>query len=409
MSVINQALKDLDKRQRAAQDVRLRSHYQPGANRVWLWSGALGTGIVLSAVVTWWLVAHALTVSDTSTSGLQSAPEVILLPLSDEEAPGSDEHSHAGAKATVAAPQPQAQIARYSESSQQSAQPEQSDSAQVKERAVTTLEENPAQASTQQQSGPQEHGAREAEQNLLTRLHPIQPASTAGHRSDNGESRDSGSLNAAPADDETEEGRGEMQVQRVERSASELAEQRLEQAVNALESGQGRRAETLLQEALVLQPDYIEARQQLAAYYYGRGFTGEALRVLREGLAHTPSNSRLLTLSARIYEETGRADEALNMLNRVSAQLPEQNDILVLRAALANELGQYRSAAEDYRELLGVSPNQGIWWLGLALAEEGSGDYGAARMAYQRAAEDAALDRASRDYARSRQEALSAW
>ena len=380
MSVINQALKDLDKRQRAEQGARVRSHYQPGTNRPWLWVSTLGAGIMLSALVTWWLVAHAFTASDT-LSGLQSAPEVVLLPLSDDEAPGSDEHSHPKAQATVAAPQPEAQIARHSEFNQQSAQPEQSDSEQVREPAAITAKDNAAQAST--------------------------------HRSDIADSRDSGSLNAADADEQadeqTEEGRGEMQVQRVERSAGELAEQRLEQAVNALESGQGRRAETLLQEALVLQPDYTEARQQLAAYYYGRGFTGEALRVLREGLAHTPSNSRLLTLSARIYEETGRADEALNMLNRVSAQLPEQNDILVLRAALANELGQYRSAAEDYRELLGVNPNQGIWWLGLALAEEGRGDYGAARLAYQRAAEDAALDRASRDYARSRKEALSAW
>lgn len=340
MSVINQVLKDLDKRQQAEPGSRVRSHYQSDRERAWGWVSALAAGIVLSALLTWWVVAYALTPSATDAGAEPMTPEVMVpsnntIDTTATELPTPAEPASRPVQTVTVSEPEQAELMPDSEV------------------------EQPTETTNNQQQG--------------------------------------------------EQSRGDMRVERVERSASELAAQRLDQAINAMESGQGRKAETLLEEALVLQPDFIDARQQLAAYYYGRGFSGEALRILRDGLAHTPSNIRLLTLSARIYEETGRADDALRMLNRVPTLLPEHNDIVVLRAALANELGQYPSAAEDYRELLTINPNQGIWWLGLALAEEGQGDLAAARLAYQRAAEDTRLDKASRDFARSREEALAAW
>ncbi|MCC5879012.1 MAG: tetratricopeptide repeat protein [Idiomarina sp.] len=399
MSVINQVLRDLDKRQQNAQGARVRSHYQPANGRPWLWVGTLSAAIVVSAALTWWLVAHALTADEPGTAGSadsvyadNSFTQSAQAPLEPTQLAAEDDADTITEQPEVAVVQPH-DVTVSAAPAEPAAAPR--TSAQVEQITVQPVQVAPT--SVPSHSGPS--STTTVEQTALSEHAPVQQAEEGQQSAPNQPNE------AAQA----EESRGEMSVQRVERSATELAAQRLDQAVGAMESGEGRKAESLLQEALVLAPQFVDARQQLAAYYYGRGFTSEALRVLREGLAHTPENSRLLTLSARIYEESGRADEALAMLNRIDADLPQQNDIVVLRAALANELGQYQIAADDYRQLLAVNPNQGIWWLGLGVAEEGRANLDAARLAYQRAGEDRSLDRASREYARSREEALTTW
>lgn len=197
-----------------------------------------------------------------------------------------------------------------------------------------------------------------------------------------------------------------MQIQRVERDAGELAQQKLDRAVELLEQGEGRRAEQLLQEALVLNPESVSARQQLAAYYYGRGFSSQALRLLRDGLSYTPNNARLVMLKARIYEESNRPDEALRVLKGVRAELPQHTDLVTLRAALANETGDYREAAASYQALVDWRPTNGVWWLGLAIARDYLDEPLTARAAYREALNDPELNEDSRRFALQRLEAL---
>ncbi|MGX5913119.1 tetratricopeptide repeat protein [Aliidiomarina sp. Khilg15.8] len=222
-------------------------------------------------------------------------------------------------------------------------------------------------------------------------------------------------VSATPADtaqeaDSTEqparEGEGQMQVQRVERDAGELAQQKLDRAVELLEQGEGRRAEQLLQEALVLNPESVATRQQLAAYYYGRGFSSQALRLLRDGLSYAPNNARLVMLKARIYEESNRPDEALRVLKGVRATLPQHADLVTLRGALANETGDYREAAASYQALVDWRPTNGVWWLGLGIARDYLEEPLAARAAYSEALNDPNLNEDSRRFALQRLEAL---
>jgi tetratricopeptide (TPR) repeat protein len=202
------------------------------------------------------------------------------------------------------------------------------------------------------------------------------------------------------------DGVGQMQIQRVERDAGELAEQKLERALELIEQGNGREAEQLLQEALVLNPESVATRQQLAAYYYGRGFSSQALRLLREGLSYTPNNARLVMLKARIYEESNRPGEALRVLKEIRTSLPEHADLVSLRGALANETGDYQEAAASYQALVDWRPTNGVWWLGLGIARDYLDEPLAASAAYREALNDPNLNEDSRRFALQRLEAI---
>lgn len=233
MSVINQVLRDLDKRQQNAQGARIRSHYQPASGRPWLWVGTLSAAIVVSAALTWWLVAHALTADEAvtvssadSTYEDSSFTQSVQAPLQPTQLAADDDADTINEQPEVAVVQPNqvtvsaepAVAPRTSaEVEQVSAQPVQVAPAAVPSHSAPSSTTNDEQTARSENAPVQQ--APEVEQSA-----PNQPNQTA----------------------QAEESRGEMSVQRVERSATELAAQRLDQAVGAMESGEGRKAESLL-------------------------------------------------------------------------------------------------------------------------------------------------------------------
>ncbi|MCL5050000.1 MAG: tetratricopeptide repeat protein [Firmicutes bacterium] len=365
MSVINQALKDLQTRQQAGKG-RARSVYQAPKASPWPWVFGITLGVLAGGAVVWQV-----------QSAVQASPAT--------QPNQTSQHTDASSPSV-----PNQSIARELSAN---------DSLNDNLAPMTAM---PAVVLTPDVTSPVEVVHEHVQENLIS-ASPA-PDNQAQENQVQDTQRRASEAEAPPA-----QAPSSMAVERVERSAPELARQRLDQAVAALESGQGRRAETLLQEALVLQPDLVDARQRLAAYYFGRGFNGEALRILEEGLLLAPNQIRLITLTARIYEEAGRPEQALTTLNRYSAELPRDQDVVILRAAMANEQSRYELAAEDYRALLRTNTRHGLWWLGLAYAEEGQGHASQALEAYQRALEDAGLDRQSRAYAQQRMEAIAAW
>ncbi len=108
--------------------------------------------------------------------------------------------------------------------------------------------------------------------------------------------------------------------------------------------------------------------------------------MLLEGLRLQPGNSRLNNLYARVLAERGEPRDALAVLSNLSPPLAEDPDYHAFRAALLHKTGQYSKAAELYRRLLVVRPKAGVWWMGLAIALESSGDTEQALQAYRKAA-----------------------
>lgn len=199
---------------------------------------------------------------------------------------------------------------------------------------------------------------------------------------------------------------GEMTMQRSNTPPKVLAERRFQQAMSDLQGGRTQQGAQRLQEALLMAPDYHEARQQLAVYYFSYGFLTDALAVLEQGLDEFPGETSLILVQARILERAGEPAMALNALRNVANNLPTNADLLVLRGALASELEDYQVASETYQVLTNWRPREGRWWLGLALAQEQLQLTEQALHSFRRALDDASIGTATREFIHQRVEEL---
>ncbi|MFC0445916.1 tetratricopeptide repeat protein [Pseudidiomarina halophila] len=198
---------------------------------------------------------------------------------------------------------------------------------------------------------------------------------------------------------------GSMEVTRVELSAEELAEVKLKQAREAAQKGERERAGSLLEQVIALAPDHVDARSELAAYWYGRGRVRSALAVLDEGLQRQPQQPDWLVLYGRILLENGAYEQVLVSLAELPEESAETSELLQMRATAASELNRFAQAATDYQHLA-ERTDQGRWWIAAAVAYEDAEQPQQALWSYQQALQDDDLSQDARRYAAQRQHAL---
>ncbi|WP_165831962.1 MULTISPECIES: lipopolysaccharide assembly protein LapB [Gammaproteobacteria] len=204
----------------------------------------------------------------------------------------------------------------------------------------------------------------------------------------------------------SEKPQGDMQISNSTASPREIAQRYYNQGLQLLSEGQQRQGAARLQDALLLAPEFHDAREELAIYYFSRGFLSDALLVLERGLERFPNQPRLLLLQARILERSGQEQVALELLRDVPARFPQHADLLSLRGVLAEQLQDYELAIGTYETLLNWRTDQGTWWLGLALSYDALDQIEQAKQAYRSALSDPTLAQVSRDYIQQRLEAL---
>ena len=107
--------------------------------------------------------------------------------------------------------------------------------------------------------------------------------------------------------------------------------------------------------------------------------------VLQEGLAISPTEPKLASLYARLLVRLGRVDRALATLKRAAPQLSSDPAYHAFIAALNQRLGEHRVAASTYQDVLEYVPENGVWWMGMAISLEALDEQREAVKAYQRA------------------------
>lgn len=180
-----------------------------------------------------------------------------------------------------------------------------------------------------------------------------------------------------------------------------VAGQHYAAAVAHLRDGDQAGAEAALHEALLAVPGHGDAAQALAALLVQQGRGSAAETLLADALAANPRQPALVLLRARLLADAGRDREA-------AALLEHRDDVesLALLGALQQRLGDDAAAARTYRRALTRAPQQGAWWLGLAISLERTREPAAALDAYRRALADARLDAQVDAYVRARIAAL---
>ncbi|WP_439824841.1 tetratricopeptide repeat protein [Aeromonas caviae] len=178
---------------------------------------------------------------------------------------------------------------------------------------------------------------------------------------------------------------GILKIETVELSDAELATLAERKATTAMAKGRMEEAQDGYYEVLAHDPHNQGAREQLAGLLYGAGLLTEAAQVLEEGLRLDPAQADLRLLLARVAISGGDRQKALDWLTGYQPDIASNLDYYATWAGLAQELGQPVQASEMYVRLLRQQPDQGGWWLGLGVAEDGQGHRQRALDAYRNA------------------------
>jgi len=174
-----------------------------------------------------------------------------------------------------------------------------------------------------------------------------------------------------------------LTISRSQLSPQALAANKITQAEQAMERHDIAKAESLFEEVLLIMPEHETARKQLAALWYGKKYFQDAVNLLSQGIALAPQAEEMRLMSARIYYEQGQARQAYNILNPVKQST--STELQALLASVAVELNEHDNAIIAYQNLIALEPNVGRWWLGLAVSLDSLGDFLPARDAYKQA------------------------
>ncbi|WP_337910231.1 tetratricopeptide repeat protein [Vibrio cholerae] len=196
-----------------------------------------------------------------------------------------------------------------------------------------------------------------------------------------------------------------MIVEQVSLTPEQLAQKALQRAKKAMESNELQTAVSAYTEALRYTPHDEMARQKLAALYYGKGDGRKAFDLMQAGIERNPDGEVLRLALAKLLVKEKQEASALVPL----AYLPSQPSIeyLSLRAALAQKTKQDEIARESYQQLTEKDPNNGRWWLGLAIQQERALQWPAAQHAYQQALNKVGLSSQSQAFIHQRLQLLA--
>ncbi|CSA84769.1 MSHA biogenesis protein MshN [Vibrio cholerae] len=196
-----------------------------------------------------------------------------------------------------------------------------------------------------------------------------------------------------------------MIVEQVSLTPEQLAQKALQRAQKAMESNELQTAVSAYTEALRYTPHDEMARQKRAALYYGKGDGRKAFDLMQAGIERNPDGEVLRLALAKLLVKEKQEASALVPL----AYLPSQPSIeyLSLRAALAQKTKQDEIARESYQQLTEKDPNNGRWWLGLAIQQERALQWPAAQHAYQQALNKVGLSSQSQAFIHQRLQLLA--
>ena len=166
-------------------------------------------------------------------------------------------------------------------------------------------------------------------------------------------------------------------------------------------------AEAGFNQALLVNPNLLDARLQLIKVLQQQMKLKTAESVLQTGLTLAPGNLKLRKIYARLLLSSQRQNEAIELLEtRPLPGIVQDLEYYALLAALYQDSGEYEAATAVYAQLLKIKPQASLWWMGMAISLEQSGSVKPARDAYQKALEISGLSPDLRNYIHGRLQEL---
>ncbi|MEK7260662.1 MAG: tetratricopeptide repeat protein [Pseudomonadota bacterium] len=189
-------------------------------------------------------------------------------------------------------------------------------------------------------------------------------------------------------------------------SPQDKAESQYRLAATGLQQNRVSEAENHLRAALAAQPAHVKARELLAGLALQGGRWREAQSLLEQGVAQHPQHYPFAQLLARSYVDHGQDLKALNLLEKSREAAGGDAEYFAFLATLYQRNGRHPEAVTSFTEAVKLRPQEGRWWLGLAISLEATEQWKASSEAYQRAAASGSLDKQLLQYSQSRLAAI---
>jgi len=151
------------------------------------------------------------------------------------------------------------------------------------------------------------------------------------------------------------------------------------------QQGKLRDAEAALRRSLAGDQRQTSARAALTRMLMEQNRWADAQVVAEEGLQRVPNDKETRQLLARLLLERKDALRAVELLETGAKQGGVTADYYGLMAESYRQIGRAADAASAYRSAINQNPQEGRWWIGLAVALETDGKPKDALQAYERA------------------------
>ena len=201
-----------------------------------------------------------------------------------------------------------------------------------------------------------------------------------------------------------QENLSKMSVSRRQLTPKELITQKFEKAEKFVNLNEIFKAEQLFEEILIIDPTDKQARKKLAALWFGRKSYQQALNLLSQGIVLDKQDSELRLMKARIHIKQGQHLNAYEVLKPLSYL--EQEEYQVMLANIAQKVEQYPSAISAYQLLINMQPYSGRWHLGLAIIYDKTSQFSLASNKYKIALTKTDLSASSAKFAKQRLQAI---
>lgn len=151
-------------------------------------------------------------------------------------------------------------------------------------------------------------------------------------------------------------------------------------------------------QVLMLAPGQDEARKKLTALHYGQGEYAQALALMDSGIAQSGTQWEWYLIKAKIQQAQGDMQAALVTLHLVSDKSLWAKEKWAAQGDIGQKTGDYALAVSAYLRLSTQEPSKGLWWMGLAYAYDSKQNYKEASQAYRQALGASGLSQSAQAY-----------
>ncbi|ABC32797.1 FOG: TPR repeat [Hahella chejuensis KCTC 2396] len=409
MSLLNDVLRDLDKRESALRTPAPHSLQKAPSGATRRWSGVLALALVTTGLTGgyWWMQAQ----SEPPTPVVSQVAMVNTLQAQDETPLTPDPMAEAPSEVTqldtpvVATPQYAQEPARQTQPKQEPVVIVEDAPLQpmtTQKAAPTVKQESPVVSEAQMNSAADIELKEQARTTLTSRnaletpalravepeLAPERPATPTRHIA----------IAAAPVE-EVAPSPAAMNIA-PSQTPEAIAARALQQAREDYRQGNVEAAEQRLRDLLASMPEHEASRFQLATWLIGGGDYAQALQVMQSVDAYSSVDFKLM--KARTLAATGAVMQAIALLESEAPEVETAPDYHSLLAGLYQQARRYEEAITSYAALIEAHPHKGDWWAGLGIALDQTGRSQSALQAYRQAVGDPELQTTLAQYASRR-------